>query len=50
MIPIFKEHVTYFDSKLFRELDRDCDNRVSYKDFELAIQYYDDTHDSLHSK
>ncbi|CAF0789387.1 unnamed protein product [Brachionus calyciflorus] len=26
----------------FRELDRDDDGRVSYKDFELAMQYIDD--------
>jgi hypothetical protein len=25
-----------------RELDRDCDERVSYKDFEFAIQYFND--------
>jgi hypothetical protein len=23
-------------------MDRDCDGRVSYKDFELAMQYIDD--------
>ena len=27
---------------IFRELDRDCDGRVSYKDFEIAMQYYND--------
>ena len=27
---------------IFRELDRDCDGRVSYKDFELALQYKSD--------
>lgn len=26
----------------FRELDRDGDGRISYKDFELAMQYIDD--------
>jgi Ca2+-binding EF-hand superfamily protein len=27
----------------YRELDRDGDGRVSYKDFEIAMQYIDDT-------
>ena len=26
----------------FRELDRDGDGRVSYKDFEIAMDYIDD--------
>ncbi|RMZ96763.1 EF-hand calcium-binding domain-containing 11-like [Brachionus plicatilis] len=29
---------------IFREMDRDDDGRISYKDFELAMQYIDDVH------
>ena len=27
---------------IFRELDRDFDDRISYKDFEFALQYNND--------
>ncbi len=31
-------------------MDRDCDGRISYKDFELAMQYIDDEQISSKNK
>ena len=29
-------------NEIFREIDRDWDGRISYKDFELAMEYIND--------